>query len=138
MAIREFLERWDNQSAVVPFVEPLHPCITGEADVIDLNLDEFERSDLVLTIRSRLFGEDVMFVPTEATKAKLADSSLAAYSANELSFVARLSEAALRRVHRLKKRVEGEIIDITKAVSAKGQCNGQNLFSKGGSQPQER
>jgi hypothetical protein len=77
-----------------------------------LTLDEFAESDLVLTVKSKLLGEEIVFASNPECLLDW-NGPQVVYLPQELKILSRLTPDAIKRIHALKKLVDGDIIGST-------------------------
>jgi len=77
-----------------------------------LTLDEFAASELTLMVKSTLLGEEIVFASDPKCILDW-NGPQVVYLPYELKVLARLTPEAIKRIHALKKVVDGEIVEST-------------------------
>ena len=77
-----------------------------------LTLDEFAASELTLMVKSELLGEEIVFASNPKCILDW-NGPQVVYLPHELEVLARLTPEAVKRIHALKKVVDGEIVGST-------------------------
>ena len=77
--------------------------------ILSLTTEEFSRQDLAILVRSYLLGEDIYLISNEDCQT-LVNGELVTYLPEELEAIYQLSPDCVKRVHRLKKLCDGQIL----------------------------
>ena len=78
--------------------------------VEDMRMSEFATSDLVQEVKSGVLGEHILWVADNAEVP--AENTLVVYRADELTQLVGLSPDGIRRLHAVKKELDGELLDV--------------------------
>lgn len=77
--------------------------------ILSLTAEEFSRQDLAILVRSYLLGEDILLVSNPRCM-QLVEGEYVTYLPDELEVISQLSPDFIKRIHRLKKLCDGEIL----------------------------
>lgn len=89
--------------------EPVDPPI--EADhILSMSATEFKDSNLAILIRSYLLGEDIVLASNERSRVLYGDQYVT-YLPEELMAAYQLSPDFIKKIHRIKKLWDGDILN---------------------------
>ena len=77
--------------------------------ILSMTAAEFSRQDLILLVRSHLFGEDIFLVSNEKCLSHL-NGGVVAYLPEELKALYGKSPDLIKQAHYIKKIIDGEIL----------------------------
>jgi hypothetical protein len=102
----EFLRAFRERSATErPIVDP--PVVTEP--VLSMSATEFRGANLAILVRSYLLGEDILIVSNESCRT-LYEGDFVTYLPEELTAIYQLSPGFIKKVHRIKKLCDGDIL----------------------------
>jgi len=77
--------------------------------ILSSTVEEFSRKDLAILVRSYLLGEDILLVSNPRCM-QLVEGEYVTYLPEELEVISQLSPGFIKKIHRLKKLCDGEIL----------------------------
>ena len=105
-------EEWEEEDAA-----PLPADVKGTPASRNGDHDHLFREVPVHRVRSRVLGEDVLWA---ADDAEVPDTDLVVYRASELAALDGLDPDALRKIHDVKKELDGEVHKVRTFFSDSG------------------
>lgn len=77
--------------------------------ILSSTIKEFSQQDLAILVKSYLLGEDILLVSNPKCM-QLVEGEYVTYLPDELEVISQLSPDFIKRIHRLKKLCDGEIL----------------------------
>ena len=83
--------------------------IASAGDVLSVSASEFRDANMAILVRSYLLGEDILIVSNESCRT-LYDGDFVTYLPEELIAIYQLSPDFIKKLHRIKKLCDGDIL----------------------------